>query len=646
MINRELLRFWSVALSYAALVVLLISGCASQEGFDNGFNDVDPYDGLKLSMKLPPPGGVSLTGGGLRRIEIKWPAPAEDIYRYRIERAGQMEGPFVFIANVDPQLRGYIDGEHEGYRLKDATTYFYRLVTIRSDDGPRSLPCAVMCATTGPPPGPVKDLRVDATGSRANTLRWAAAEGAGTLTYRVERTAADKPESFAPLGTTRELMFVDGGTKTSTLNDSTKYVYRVVTLNEVGSESESSVKVEVVTLPPPVAVTGLTGRSGEVRCVPLKWNASPESDIIEYHIFCSRNESEPFEKIAVIEGRTVTEFLHGGNNPGDLEDEATYLYQVRAVNFVGSVSDAGGVVKVVTRGVPPEGQGVEVKSGMPREVLITWNLSEDKCVKGYEIWRCLEGSDDWQQIKILENDKISRYLDRGDEDDPEELGALIDGTNYSYRVIAYNIGNVRSSASPPVSAKTKLIPVTPSGLTASSGLAGVIKLQWNSNPESDIKEYQVQSSSKENRGFRDLCSVGTSGQPVVKVEDSDLKVSVARYYRVKAIAVDRLESEWSPAVSGVTKALPEPPASLTLAGEGELSAHLTWSAPPQKDIDKYIIWQKRLIGWKQLAESKICEYKFDKSELQDVSVIAVSAVDVDGLESEKSIPVKQEVFAE
>ena len=248
--------------------------------------------------------------------------------------------------------------------------------------------------------------------------------------------------------------------------------------------------------------------------------------------------------------------------------------------------------------------------------------------------------------RFLKTIRLADISTRGGEDDPEDLGRLLDGTNYAYRVIAFNIGDVRSSASPPVTAKTKFIPVTPTGLTASSGLAGVVELEWNSNPESDIRIYQVQSSSKEDKGFRDLCEIGTSGQSKVKAEETDLKVSVTRYYRVKAIALDRLESQWSPVVSGTTKALPDAPASLSLTADSDVAATLSWTAPAQKDIVNYHIWQKRLIGWKQIAESKLCEYRFDKEELKDVSSIAVSAVDVDGLESEKSEPVKQEVFAD
>ncbi len=638
-------RGFVVAWSGVVAALLLSGGCATTGGYGDGRQDVREYDGLKLSMTLPPPGGVALEGGGLRRIEIKWPAPAEKIYRYRIERADVIEGPYQFVAYVNPAQRGYTDGTIEGLRLKDSTTYFYQIIAILAADGPRSLPCKVMSATTGPPPGPVRDLRVQASGSRKSSLNWSAAEGAGALTYRIERAPADRPEAFAALGTTGETLFVDGGTPSSTLADSTEYRYRVVTLNEVGAESPPSAAVSVVTLPPPEPVRGLKGQSGEVRCVPLTWQPSPEMDVIEYHVFFARALDEQFVKLATVQGRTVTSFLHGGANPGDLEDEAAYYYRVSAVNAVGAFSAPGETVKVVTHQIPPVVEGVAVESARPREVPVSWTPSADKAVTGYEIWRSLEGEDEWQQIKVLQDGQAARYLDRGGVQDPKKLGGLLDGTNYAYRVIAFNAGGVRSSASAPVTARTKVVPATPANLRTISGLAGVVKLSWSANPEPDIRGYRVEVSSREDRSFRELSfHESVPGSQLYSAEESGLKVAVTRYYRVKAYDLDGLESLWCAAVGGVTKELPDAPTSLRLTESGDTDAVLKWEPSTRTDIAQYTVWSKRIIGWKLLGESRTCEFTFTRDDLKEVSTLAVTAVDVDGLESEKSEPLKQELI--
>ncbi len=629
---------WIVSLSAA-----LLCGCSTPSGFETGLADVRDYESLKLDAVMPPPALVVLKEGGLRKVEMSWPAPNSYIYRYRIERAEAVGGPFVFVANVDPDLRRFVDGESSQTQLKEDTTYFYRLIAVKNRRGPRSLPSPVLSSTTAPPPQPVTALNVKATGPRANTLNWRPAGGVGISSYRIERAAADNPENFIPVGTTKESAFIDGGTSASSLRDSTLYIYRVVTVNEVGSYSPPSESSRVTTFPPPAAVSNFTGITGAVRCAPLQWNPSPEADVVGYHLYCSRAEDAEFQKLTEVKGRDSVRYTDGGGNPGELEDEGLYLYKIRAVNSVGAESPDSEVVRVVTRPVPPEVKDVIVASGMPREVLLNWTLSSDNSVVGYEIWRTLQDADDWHQIKLLDNNKVSRYLDRGDEEDLTKLGRLLDGTGYVYRVISYNTGGVRSSASAPAMAITKYAPAAPAGITASSGLAGVVHLSWQPNPETDIKSYEIEVSARDSRSFKTLCTVSAGTQELMKAKEESLPVNVVRYYRIKAVAADRLESGWSTVVSGVTKALPDAPSGLQRSAELN-PLTISWTPPKQQDIDHYNIWSKRLIGWKQISSVKVCEYQIKADELAEISAVSVSAVDVDGLESEKSETLKLQVI--
>jgi len=623
--------------------VALLGGCSTPSGFNTGAEDVRDFESLKLDSLMPPPALVVLKEGGLRKVEMSWPAPNTYVYRYRIERAEAVGGPFAFLANVDPALRRFVDGETQQTHLKEDTTYFYRLIAVKNRRGPRSLPSPVLSSTTAPPPQPVTALTVKATGSRTNTLNWRPAGGVGISSYRIERAVADEPEKFLPVGTTKESTFTDGGTAASSLRDSTPYLYRVVTVNEVGSYSPPSESSTVTTFPPPAAVSNFSAITGSVRCAPLQWNPSPEADVVGYHLYCARAAESEFQKLTEVKGRDSVRYTDGGGNPGTLEDEGLYLYKIRAVNAVGAESPDSEVVRVVTRPVPPEINDVIVASGMPREAVLNWTLSADNTVEGYEIWRTLQDADDWQQIKMIENNKISRYLDRGGEEDLAKLGRLLDGTGYVYRVISYNTGGVRSSASAPAMAVTKFAPVKPAGLTASSGLAGVVQLSWQPNPEADIKCYEIEVSAKESRGFKTLCTVNAGNAEQMKAREESLNVSVVRYYRIKAVAADRLESAWSEVVSGVTKALPDAPSGLQRSAETN-PLTLSWTPPRQQDIDHYNIWSKRLIGWKQIASPKACEYQITADELAQISAVAVSAVDVDGLESGKSETLKLEVI--
>jgi len=411
-----------MAIWISVCALLFVCGCSTPAGFDSGRDDVQNFESLKLDTMMAPPSLVVAKEGGLRKVVFSWPAPNSYIYRYRIERAEAVGGPFVFIANVDPDLRRFVDGETPETQLTENKTYFYRLIAVKGRRGPRSLPCAVLSSTTAPPPEPVTSLNAKATSSRTNTLNWRPAGGVGISSYRIERALGDTPDKFIPVGTTKESAFVDGGTAASSLRDSTQYTYRIVTVNEVGSYSTPSECCVVTTFPPPAPVSKFTGISGAVRCAPLHWNPSPEKDVVAYQLYCARGDEKEFQNLTLIKGRDSVNYIDGGGNPGDLEDEGLYLYQIKAVNAVGAESAASETVRIVTRAVPPVIKGVSAESGMPREVLVKWNLSEDTSVVGYEIWRSLQNSDEWQQIKLIENTEVSRYLDRGEEEDLAELG--------------------------------------------------------------------------------------------------------------------------------------------------------------------------------------------------------------------------------
>jgi len=158
--------------------------------------------------------------------------------------------------------------------------------------------------------------------------------------------------------------------------------------------------------------------------------------------------------------------MDGGKNPGTLEDEGTYYYRVRAVNAVTAESQDSETVSALTRAVPPEVKHIVAVSDRPREVPLSWDLPKDESVIGYEIWRATGDEDDWVQVVRLNSREVLSYLDRGGRKNRTELGLLKDGTVYQYKLIAFNTGNVRSSASAPVQAKTKVIPVPPTELQA------------------------------------------------------------------------------------------------------------------------------------------------------------------------------------
>ncbi len=637
----------SVTAVVAMVLTLCGAGCRSTSGADE---ENSAADGVRLPMKTGQivahgkPEAVSVTSGGLRSATVSWSKPslpAMPVYRYRIERSESAGGPYAWVADLPGDILTFTDGQDARTWLKDSAAYYYRLSAILDQEGLVSEPTAPVKAVTAPPPLPPVSCRAEATGSRAVTVTWAASSSEGLKHYRVQRAFETAPETFEEIGIAPGVEFVDGGTAASTLKDSTRYRYRVLAVNRVDAVSAPSPAATVQTLPPPAPPAKLVAVPNGVRCVPLSWEASPEQDVVRYDVYQARAPEGPFKKIGEVQGRAVTAFTDGGGNPGDLEDEGSYFYRVRAVNSVTAESADSLTVRATTRAVPPVVQRVSARSARPREVPVVWAASPDDAVAGYEVWRATADSDEWAQVARLGSRAETNHLDRGGQKDAARLGLLADGTVYHYRVIAFNTANVRSSASMPVRATTKVIPATPSGLKASGQRARGIRLTWAPNSEKDIGGYLVEASKKPDGGFRKLVYVPVFAGMMLEAEDTGLEPGAARFYRVRATDKDGLESLWSEVAQGAAKPLPDAPSGVSVQRE-DPEVRIVWTPPRQDDVAEYRIWAKKLLGWDLLATVKHPECAWIVTDSAKAVTVAVTSVDNDQLESVKSDAVKVE----
>lgn len=279
-----------VTAAVATVLALGVVGCRSTSGRGDAVADAGGA-GSGLPMKTGQvvangkPESVSVTDGGLRSATVSWSKPDLPVYRYRVERAESAEGPYAWVADLPGDALTFADGQDPKTRLKDAAAYYYRLSAILDKEGRVSEPTAPVKTVTAPPPVPPASCQAEATGSRAVTVTWAASPSDGLKHYRVQRAAEATPETFEEVGTAPGTEFVDGGTAASTLKDSTGYRYRVLAVNRVDAISEPSPAASVLTLPPPAPPVTVSAESNGVRCVPLAWAASPESDVVRYEVY-------------------------------------------------------------------------------------------------------------------------------------------------------------------------------------------------------------------------------------------------------------------------------------------------------------------------------------------------------------------------
>jgi fibronectin type 3 domain-containing protein len=455
----------------------------------------------------------------------------------------------------------------------------------------------------------------------------------------VER-AYSADQIFAQVGEVAEPTFNEGGTASSPLRDSTTYLYRIRAVNRVGAVGEASDPIDVTTRPPPAAPLNLSAMSLEVRCIPLAWEVHPEEDVVRYDVYRADSDVGPFAFIGSAAGRENASYLDGGQDPGNLEDDRTYFYCIRAINAVTAESDDSEVVMATTRPVPPVVEGLATLTGLPRRVELMWNASADDKVIGYDVERT-EGAGAPVIIARVSGRETASFEDRGGEAARFMRASvktpLKDGTSYAYRLRAVNTAEAVSEWCEPAEATPKIVPQIPAGLKASEGRPGVIGVVWAANPEEDIAEYVVEASPLPDRNF--IAAGRVSVEETRGLKQENLPPNLTRHYRVKAIDADGLESPWSEPVAGFTKPLPDAPAGLEVEWTDD-GAFLRWTAPAQKDIVRYRILNKKMFGQEEVGTAETTEYFFPAEALAQKKVLMVMAVDEDGLESPASKPLE------
>lgn len=583
---------------------------------------------------IAPPARVLASDNGLREIGIKWQEPPDTVKQCRIERSTDPANGFLPIATVSASKCEYRDRGTSEAQLKDATSYYYRLVAV-TKNGQESSYSEIKKGMTAPPPAPPQTLKAEAPAARAVALAWDPSPSDGVVKYLVSRAGEGDFEQIAEV---KDCFFREGGTEESPLKDSTTYTYRITSVNRAGSTGLPSKILSVKTLPPPAVVTGIKAEEAQVRCVPLSWSPSPESDVVKYLIY-RRDGTNTWSKIATVKGREKTSFCDGGREPGELLDDHAYTYTIRAVNAVTSESADSPPLTVTTRGAPPTPVKLAAESGKPRAIPLTWEASTDSKVAGYIIYRAVTDAGEYTQLTTIEGRDTTSWVDKDGVKQGPKLGKLGDATKYNYSICAYNIANVKSRLSGAVSATTKKVPAAPAGLEASAAEIKTVSLIWTANDEKDIAEYVVEASDREPAKFKEILRVKAGDSVMLKAKHEALKDGASLAYRVKAIDTDTLESIWSAEVKGSTKPKPDAPKKVAAELKGT-DVTITWSEPPQTDVKKYNVYEKGFFRNTLMATVEKPQHTAGAEYAGKKFKVLVASVDTDGLESDLSEPVE------
>jgi len=179
---------------------------------------------------------------------------------------------------------------------------------------------------------------------------------------------------------------------------------------------------------------------------------------------------------------------------------------------------------------------------------------------GYLVERSFSSGAGFSQIAVLTTNTTS-YTDNG----------LTDGTEYFYRVRAYN-DNGSSAYSNESSATTLFTPpLAPSNLTFGPITTSSIQLNWNDNSDNE-DGFRISQSSTLNGTY---IIVGTVGANVRQFNRTGLSENTEYFFRVTAYNAGGSLS-WVAGSETTSQTLPAAPSSLTFAPITNSSIQLNW----------------------------------------------------------------------
>ena len=551
---------------------------------------LESLPGVPLELDEPPPPvpqALTATTNGLREVVLRWHKPDDNAKHYRLERADAADEPFGIVAKVSPGDGEYRDTGLAQAPLGDTKTYFYRLVALAAN-GRESDASAPAKALTAPPPEPPPQLKAGPSAPRKLKVTWDASPSEGVVKYIVERAEAGAPDKFVKLGEVKDLVFEEGGTEKTGLQDNTPYLYRLTAINRVGSVGAPSRPVAVTTQPPPAPPAGVEAEACASRAVRLMWKPSAAEWVAKYIV--ERAEAatpEQFKKLAEVKEPV---FQEGGTPQSELRDSTKYLYRITAVNKLGAVGPASAPVDVTTRPPPAVVRTLAAKNAEVRCVPLTWSPSPEADVVCYDLFRRDAPDRAFEKIARIEGRAKTSFLDGGG--DPGNLG---DERAYAYRIRAVNAVASESADSESAQAVTRGAPPAVTGVKAQSARPREVPVAWEASPDEKVIGYDILRQAPGESACTNLASV--AGRETVSFMDrggarkglGQLQDRAEYRYRVVAFNTAQVRSAPSAEAAATTKPAPAVPRDLAATAGVPKAVRLAWRANPESDIACYVL---------------------------------------------------------
>jgi len=442
------------------------------------YEESDRSPELKIDFGQPsaPAGLQAEVEGGMVTLAWTLNPVEENVPKYRIYLKTPSHAEFQLVDSAMADTT-YVDPSPKWTGTHSYRTTAVNLMALESFP---SEAVAVEVPLIGSPP---HDLVVSKWHGADVTLSWwVDQQGEGCNVYRttVPGVFRNPPLNvlpiFDPAGeviTYRDLRLDEGST----------YYYAVTQLIE-GKETSPSNQMEFLA-GRPHAPTGLTGEVRECQIV-VRWNASPEGDVIGYRIYQRVPPGEEFVPIDLVEQDTVYV------DPAT-DDSLEHYYLVTAVDSLGLESFLPSfppTPPVFIEGpLHPPGPPSEFKMVDHTDSSITFRFFADE-VQAFNIYRsAISGQYGEPPIN---SDPIPNLFPREYVYRPTDL---IEGCKYFFNATCIRQNECGATESAlDGSTEVSYVPGEPgsvTGLSAGLDYACNITVNWKPNPEGDIVKYRI-----------------------------------------------------------------------------------------------------------------------------------------------------------
>jgi titin len=468
-----------------------------------GGNSGYTNEAAATTLVSPPLAPSNLTGttAGQTQINLAWQDNSNNEDGFKIERKPN-GGEFTEIASMAANVKNYQDNG-----LSQDIEYVYRVRAFNAGGNSGYSSEVTAITLPNPPKTPVNLKATPATNKRIN-LAWvdSSKNEAG---FKVERKkgAAGTYAQIASIGA-NVTSYAD-----TTLLAATQYFYRVRAFN-IGGNSGYSLEANGTTLPnPPKKPANLTATAVSNKRINLAW---ADSSTNENGFRIERKKGAgTYAQIAQVNANVKS------YADTTLTANSAYSYRVRAFNAGGN-SLYSNEVTTTTLPNPPKAPAKLAATAVSKtRINLAWaDSSNDET--GFRIERKTGAAGTYAQVGSV-NANVKAFADTN----------LVGGTQYFYRVRAFNTGG-NSGYSNEANAKTfPNAPAAPTALAATVAGGDQVTIAWQDN-SNDEDGFKVESKLGAEGTYTQVATVGPN---VTNYESTDLTEGVTYFYRVRAFNV-------------------------------------------------------------------------------------------------------------